>query len=135
MCKALTVAHHKRKRPKHRRGGCLLCKPQKLTANAKGERRRSRRISLQHERAADHETEAIAAERIRSGAADHKEDGAKALERLGIEYRYGDSNPGFRTENCLCEAVCGRFVPVASKEISPVPSSSVESGTYSGTRF
>jgi hypothetical protein len=85
MCKALTVAHHKRKRPKHRRGGCLLCKPQKLTANAKAERRRSSKISLQHERAADHETEAIAAERIRSGAADHKEDGAKALERLGIE--------------------------------------------------
>jgi hypothetical protein len=24
--------------------------------------------------------------------------------RLG-QYRYGDSNPGFRTENCLCEAV------------------------------
>jgi hypothetical protein len=23
-------------------------------------------------------------------------------------YRYGDSNPGFRTENCLCEAICGR---------------------------
>jgi hypothetical protein len=21
------------------------------------------------------------------------------------QYRYGDSNPGFRTENCLCEAV------------------------------
>jgi hypothetical protein len=50
-------------------------------------------------------------------------------------YRYGDSNPGFRTENCLCEAVCGRFVPVASKEISPVPSSSVESGTYFGTWY
>src|SRR5215207_10492388 len=82
MCKALTVAHHKRKRPEHHRGGCLLCKPQKLTANAKRERRRSRQISLQHERAADRETEAIAAERIRSGAADHKEDGAKALERL-----------------------------------------------------
>src|SRR5215218_1738905 len=52
-----------------------------------------------------------------------------------LEYRYGDSNPGFRTENCLCEAICGRFVPVASKEISPVERSSVESGTYFGTRF
>lgn len=52
-----------------------------------------------------------------------------------VKYRYGDSNPGFRTENCLCEAICGRFVPVVSKEISPVRSSSVESGTYFGTRF
>jgi hypothetical protein len=95
MCKALTVAHHKRKRPKHRRGGCLLCKPQKLTANAKGERLRSRQISLQHERAADRETEAIAAERIRSGAADHKEDGAKALERPGIEVPLRGFEPRF----------------------------------------
>ena len=84
MCKTLTVAHHKRKRPKHRRGGCLLCKPQKLTANAKGERRRSEQMSLQHERTADRDAEAIAAERIKSGASDHKEDGAEALKRLGI---------------------------------------------------
>jgi hypothetical protein len=34
------MAHHKRRRPKHRRSGCLLCKPQKLPANAKAERRR-----------------------------------------------------------------------------------------------
>jgi hypothetical protein len=78
------MAHHKRKRPKHRRSGCLLCKPHKLTTNAKGERRRSRQASLEHERAADEEAEAIAADRIKSGAADHKENGAKALERLGI---------------------------------------------------
>jgi hypothetical protein len=32
----------------------------------------------------DEEAEAIAAERIRTGAAAHEEDGAKALERLGI---------------------------------------------------
>jgi len=25
----LSMAHHKRKRPKHQRAGCLLCKPQK----------------------------------------------------------------------------------------------------------
>ncbi len=99
MCKALTVAHHKRKRPKHRRGGCLLCKPQKLTANAKGKRRRSRQISLQHERAADQETEAIAAKRIRSGAADHRKMAPKHSSALVSKYRYGDSNPGFRTEN------------------------------------
>jgi hypothetical protein len=78
------MAHHKRRRPKHRRRGCLLCKPHKLTANAKGERCRSREASLEYERAADEEAEAIAADRIKSGAADHKEDGTKALERLGI---------------------------------------------------
>jgi hypothetical protein len=33
---------------------------------------------------ADEEAAAIAAERIRSGAADHKEDSAKALAKLGI---------------------------------------------------
>ena len=93
------MAHHKRKRPKDRRSGCLLCKPQKLTANAKAERHRSRQESFEYERAVDEEAEAIAAERIRSGAADHRKDGAKALARLDIGYRYGDSNPGFRTEN------------------------------------
>lgn len=36
-------------------------------------------------RRADDEAAAIAAERIRSGAADHEEDGAEALSRLGIE--------------------------------------------------
>lgn len=36
-------------------------------------------------RRADEEAAAIAAERIRSGAADHKEDGAEALGKLGIE--------------------------------------------------
>ena len=36
-------------------------------------------------RRADDEAAAIAAERIRSGAADHKEDGTEALANLGIE--------------------------------------------------
>lgn len=36
-------------------------------------------------RRADDEAAAIAAERIRSGAADHKEDGPEALGVLGIE--------------------------------------------------
>jgi CHASE3 domain sensor protein len=36
-------------------------------------------------RRADDEAAAIAAERIRSGAADHKEDGVDALAKLGIE--------------------------------------------------
>jgi hypothetical protein len=36
-------------------------------------------------RHADDEAAAIAAERIRSGAADHKEDGTEALAKLGIK--------------------------------------------------
>jgi len=36
-------------------------------------------------RRADDEAAAIAAERIRSGAADQKEDGAEALAKIGIE--------------------------------------------------
>jgi len=40
-------------------------------------------------RRADDEAAAIAAERIRSGAADHKEDGAEALTKLGIELPKG----------------------------------------------
>jgi hypothetical protein len=47
------MAHHKRNRAKHRRSGCLLCKPQKLTANVKAARRRVRQESLDFERAAD----------------------------------------------------------------------------------
>jgi CHASE3 domain sensor protein len=41
-------------------------------------------------RRADDEAAAIAAERIRSGAADHKEDGAEALAKLGIEIPTGE---------------------------------------------
>lgn len=37
------MAHHKRRRPKHRRAGCLLCKPSKLTANKKSDRARDAR--------------------------------------------------------------------------------------------
>ena len=50
-------------------------------------------------------------------------------------YRYGDSNPGFRTENCLWQAICGRSGIPMSSWFSRVRSSSVESGTYFGTRF
>jgi hypothetical protein len=46
------VAHHKRKRPKHRRAGCLLCKPFKLTANKKSERAAARRDWRRSERRA-----------------------------------------------------------------------------------
>jgi hypothetical protein len=40
-------------------------------------------------RRADDEAAAIAAERIRSGAADQKEDGTEALAKLGIELPKG----------------------------------------------
>lgn len=40
-------------------------------------------------RRADDEAAAIAAERIRSGAADHEEDGTAALAKLGIEIPEG----------------------------------------------
>jgi hypothetical protein len=35
--------HHKRKRPKHRRAGCLRCKPSKLNAHKTAERVRASR--------------------------------------------------------------------------------------------
>jgi len=35
--------HHKRKRPKHRRAGCLLCKLSKLNANKTADRMRAER--------------------------------------------------------------------------------------------
>lgn len=38
------MAHHKRKRPKQGRAGCLLCKPQKLTANKKAARAASAKV-------------------------------------------------------------------------------------------
>lgn len=42
---------HKRRRPKHRRSGCLLCKPHKLTANVKADRAKDRRRWQRHEEA------------------------------------------------------------------------------------
>ena len=40
------MAHHKRRRPKNRRSGCLLCKPWKMNGFAKGR--------LDAERLSDH---------------------------------------------------------------------------------
>jgi len=40
---------HKRKRPKARRSGCLLCKPHKLTAIVKAQRARDRKDALTRE--------------------------------------------------------------------------------------
>lgn len=44
--------NHKRRRPKHRRAGCLLCKPHKLQANGKAERRKDRERAFRAEQAA-----------------------------------------------------------------------------------
>lgn len=44
-----SMAHRKRRRLKHRHKGCLLCKPQKLTANVKGDRHKELRAALEHE--------------------------------------------------------------------------------------
>src|SRR3954453_8752335 len=44
---ATPVASHKRKRPKHRRAGCLLCKPSKLTPNVGMNRAKARRERLE----------------------------------------------------------------------------------------
>jgi len=41
-----------RKRPKHRRAGCLLCKPSKLNANKTADRAETRRNWQLHERRA-----------------------------------------------------------------------------------
>jgi len=48
----LGFVNHKRRRPKHRRAGCLLCKPSKLTANVKADRRKRNAEAFKVERAA-----------------------------------------------------------------------------------
>lgn len=44
-------------------------------------------IASLHDRQADDEVEALAAERVRSGAAEHTRDGAEVLGELGIQVR------------------------------------------------
>jgi hypothetical protein len=44
-------------------------------------------IAVLHDRQADDEVEALAAERVRTGAAERTQDGAEALEELGIQVR------------------------------------------------
>lgn len=44
--------NHKRRRPKHRRNGCLLCKPHKLSANVKAQRAKDKKRAFKHELAA-----------------------------------------------------------------------------------
>ncbi len=38
------MAHHKRRRPKARRAGCLLCKPSKLNTHKTADRMKARRL-------------------------------------------------------------------------------------------
>jgi len=45
------MANHKRRRPKSRRAGCLLCKPQKLPANKHGDKAKARRFAFKIEQA------------------------------------------------------------------------------------
>lgn len=44
-------------------------------------------IAVLHDRQVDEEVEALAAERVRSGAVERTEDGAQALADLGIDVR------------------------------------------------
>lgn len=44
--------HHKRRKPKAGRAGCLLCKPHKLNAYKSRERSRGKREALRHEQRA-----------------------------------------------------------------------------------
>jgi hypothetical protein len=43
------MAHHKRKRPKHQRAGCLLCKPKDERLSKKANAKASVRRKLQEE--------------------------------------------------------------------------------------
>lgn len=45
------MANHKRKRPKHRRAGCLLCKPSKRNSRNTADRMKARRDWRRHEEA------------------------------------------------------------------------------------
>jgi hypothetical protein len=51
------MAHHKRRRPKNRRAGCLLCKPWKINGFA--------RARLDGERFSDHRRRVVAAAAVR----------------------------------------------------------------------
>lgn len=58
---------------------------EKLSDLEKQMREMQGEIAVLHDRQADDEVEALAAERIRSGAAERTEDGASALGELGID--------------------------------------------------
>jgi hypothetical protein len=49
MAICLLVANHKRKRPKHRRAGCLLCKPSKLGTHKTADRMAAKWAWRRHE--------------------------------------------------------------------------------------
>src|SRR5689334_13115827 len=50
------------------------------------------------------------------------------------QYRYGDSKPGFRTEELALEQDWGRSVIAPPAKADSIDHSSVELGTYFGTR-
>lgn len=47
------MAHHKRRRPKNRRAGCLMCKPWKVNGTGKGKLKPSEMRRLQVDRQGD----------------------------------------------------------------------------------
>jgi len=60
---------------------------EKLTDLEEQMRQMQGEIAILHDRQADDEVEALAAERVRSGAAGRTEDGAEVLAELGIDVR------------------------------------------------
>ena len=52
-CKTSNTVHHKRKRPKARRAGCLLCKPNKLGQGTEHELGRRGFGNLRRERSSE----------------------------------------------------------------------------------
>src|ERR1700749_680315 len=116
------MAHHKRKRPKQRRGGCLLCKPHKLTANAKSERRKGRRDWTLNKRA----------------AGDHGDRNQLYL-NTGLK-RVGNAPGWIRTSDRRIRSSAGRcprgqIWPDRADHVQGVRLSSLELGTNFGTKF
>jgi hypothetical protein len=60
---------------------------EKLSDLEKQMREMQGEIAVLHDRQADDEVEALAGERVRSGAAERTQDGASALDELGIHVR------------------------------------------------
>ena len=64
------MPHHKRRRPKNRRAGCLLCKPWKVNGFSKGR--------LDAERYSDHRRRILAEREINDGIQQRALSGASA---------------------------------------------------------
>jgi hypothetical protein len=61
------MAHHKRKRPKNRRAGCLLCKPWKMNGFGKGRLDAEKLSDYRRRLDADRETEQVRREPFHIG--------------------------------------------------------------------